>query len=503
MPRPVGPPGRDGQPRGVRVQPDARQPPAGGQGDEPVRALVGDGHRVPGRPPQGGERTSSAATAAVPSSTSGGRSGRWRSPGPRTGRASSTQNSPVTMASRPASARMRATDPPAATTTRSCPPAARARSRPPRAARRRRWPGSRVRADRGGPATAGGVHLGQQAAHVAGRDEVQLAGQPQRAVRTDELGAAVGTRHGRAPDGQSGPCGRPAGPGCGSAPRCPVRGRLHAGVLRQLPDQPEATPAEAGVGRHGAPGAEVLDPDVDAAVGPSSSGRRCSRRVAGRGRRARWRWPAPRPVPAAGPRRCPRAARRRRPAHDGAADRRPAGPGRPAAGPPAVRGISRAAMSATSSGWSVSARISAEQPGREGLGGSSPCRGTASASRSRPTSMGASGAPPARRCRAAAPRRADRRRALGERPAAGHAEDGARAGAVEVLGAARGSAAAAADARRGPSGSCRAPSRGPGRPRWRRSPRAAGAANRSSSSSASAGLLPASRPWTARCAAGP
>ena len=58
------------------MQADAGQPPAADQRGDPVRALVGDGHRVPGHPPQrGGEDERPPLPAAVASSAVAGRSG--------------------------------------------------------------------------------------------------------------------------------------------------------------------------------------------------------------------------------------------------------------------------------------------------------------------------------------------------------------------------------------------------------------------------------------------
>ena len=62
-PRAGGPAGREGQPGGVRVQPDALQPAAGEQGGQRVPALVGDRDGVAGDPPgQPGGRPTTSAT---------------------------------------------------------------------------------------------------------------------------------------------------------------------------------------------------------------------------------------------------------------------------------------------------------------------------------------------------------------------------------------------------------------------------------------------------------
>ena len=81
---PAAPALRDGQPGGVRVQPDPGQPPAAQQGRHAVRALVGDRHQVPGAPPGPGASTSASATAAAASTRPAAGPARRSSPGPTT-----------------------------------------------------------------------------------------------------------------------------------------------------------------------------------------------------------------------------------------------------------------------------------------------------------------------------------------------------------------------------------------------------------------------------------
>ena len=104
---PGGAPGGDREPRGVRVQPDARQPPAGGERDQPVRALVGDGDHVPGRPPErGGEDQQRGHRGGAEQHLTAAGRGRWRSPVPRTGRGASTSGSQPHGPRRPAARRV-------------------------------------------------------------------------------------------------------------------------------------------------------------------------------------------------------------------------------------------------------------------------------------------------------------------------------------------------------------------------------------------------------------
>ena len=215
-----------------------------------------------------GERTRSAATAAVPSRTSVRSSGTVAVTSPRTGRGhprpavnrtepgNTRQGASVTRASSPASARTRAGDPSGSTSSRTRPPAAACPLH-----------GLDEQADAGAGEIAEpaevqverpgrrGLHRRQQLrTHRLGRGEVQLPGQPEHAVvGADEPGTRLGAVQRRPPpDRRALVVGRQHGHAEAHG-RAPGGGRLHADLLGQLVDQPEASAAEAGIGRHGAP----------------------------------------------------------------------------------------------------------------------------------------------------------------------------------------------------------------------------------------------------------